>query len=347
MQTTPPSLLARGRDLAQRGLGRIRPKHVQWLAVVTTVAMFLVYVTGTVVTGTQSGQGCGNSWPLCGGRFVPEFAFHTAVEFTHRVVTGLITFLVIGLAAGSLHFWRSRAEIRVLAPLMMVALLAEAFLGALIVAHPKSPVMIGIHFGSSLVLFASILLTTAIVNQIDGWDRLRDLPVARGLRWLALSLTAFTYVVGYLGAYLRVTGNELVCNQWPLCRSGLLAPSAPQGVIYVLLHRYSALILTGGVVTLFLWTRKLRAARPDLYRGAQWALGLVLAQALVGAAIVFTKLALVSTLAHAALVTLLFATLSYVSLHTFPRAATRQTATIKRGALGGASVMPTTGTTRR
>lgn len=345
MQTTSTSVLSRGRDLARRGLGHLQARHVQWLAVGTTAAMFLVYVTGTVVTGTQSGQGCGNSWPLCGGRFVPEFAFHTAVEFTHRVVTGLITFLVIGLAAGSLWFWRSRAEIRVLAPLMVGALFAEAILGAMIVAYPKSPLLIGVHFGSSLVLFSSILLTAAIVNQIDGWDALRDQRVAPGLRRLALGLTAFTYVVGYLGAYMRVSGNELVCTDWPLCR-GTLAPSEPQGVVYVLLHRYAALILTAGVAALFLWIRRLRGARPDLYRGAQCALGLVLAQAVVGAAIVFTKLSLVSTLAHAALVTLLFATLCYVSLHTFPRPAARRAASAREPALGGAAAPPAASATR-
>lgn len=347
MQTTSSSVLTRGRELARRGIARIQPKHVQWLAVVTTVAMFVVYVSGAVVTGTQSGQGCGNSWPLCGGRFVPEFAFHTAVEFIHRVVTGLITFLVIGLAAGSLLFWRARAEIKALAPLMVVALFAEAILGALIVQYPNSPLLIGVHFGSSLALFASILLTAAIVNQMDGWDTLRDRPAARGLRRLAVSLTGFTYVVGYLGAYLRLSGNELLCNQWPVCRGGLLAPTEPQGVVYVLLHRYSALILTAGVVALFWWTRQLRGARPDLYRGAQWALGLVLAQAVVGAAIVFTRLSLLSTLAHAALVTLLFATLCYVSLHTFPRPAARGSAPARGRALGSAPATPAASTTRR
>ena len=31
-------------------------------------------VMGSTVTNTHSGDGCGQSWPLCNGRFVPAFA---------------------------------------------------------------------------------------------------------------------------------------------------------------------------------------------------------------------------------------------------------------------------------
>src|SRR5579884_1886863 len=319
MQMTP-SALTRGRDLARRALDRVRPVYIQRLSLFTVACMFITYVSGTIVTGTQSGQGCGNSWPLCGGKFVPEFAFHTAVEFTHRVITGLVTFMVIGLAAGALWFWRSRREVALLAPSMVIALFAEAFLGALIVAHPKSAPLIAVHFGSSLVLFTSILLLAAVLTQLDGWDTLRDLRVPAGMRWLAFGLAAYTYVVGYLGAYMRVRGDVLACQDWPTCQ-GSLFPGFAGDVGVVFTHRFSAAILVVGVLWLFLWTRRRRATRPDLYRGAQWALAFVLAQGAVGALIVGSKAALISTLTHAALVTLLFASLAYVALHTLPRPA--------------------------
>ena len=34
---------------------------------------------GTLVTTTGSGHGCGDSWPLCRGQFIPEFAISTAI----------------------------------------------------------------------------------------------------------------------------------------------------------------------------------------------------------------------------------------------------------------------------
>jgi heme A synthase len=68
-----------------------------------------------------------------------------------------------------------------------------------------------------------------------------------------------------------------------------------------------ALLLVWG---LEFWSRHFREERPDLYRTNRWALGLILAQALVGGFVVLSRLTLASTLLHAALMALLFAALA-------------------------------------
>ena len=319
-----------GLALARRGMAYVQPIHVRRLANVTAVGMFLVYAMGTLVTSTGSGHGCGKSWPLCNGRFVPEFAVSTAIEFSHRFVTGIITFLVIGLAVGVWWFWRARLEIRILAPLMVLALFGEALLGALLVLAKASAFVLALHFGSSLILFTSVLLTALIVRGLDGADgadRLRDRGAPARLRWLAFALAGFTYIVGYLGAYLRFRGVELACSDWPLC-NGSAFPGFAGAVGFVFTHRLAALLLLVGTGTLFAWARRLRGTRPDLYRGAAWALGLVLAQAVAGALVVFSQLSLFSKLAHAGLVALLFGALAYVCLQTLPRPAAARSASI-------------------
>lgn len=310
-----------GLALARRGMVHVQPLHVRRLADVTAVGMFLVYAMGTLVTSTGSGHGCGNSWPLCNGRFVPEFAVSTAIEFSHRFVTGIITFLVIGLAVGVWWFWRARLEIRILAPLMVLALFGEALLGALLVLAKASAFVLALHFGSSLILFSSVLLTALIVrglDGVDGADRLRDRGAPAGLRWLAFALAGYTYVVGYLGAYLRFRGVELACGDWPLC-DGAAFPGFAGAVGLVFTHRLAALLLLLGTGALFAWAWRRHGERPDLARGAAWALGLVLAQAVVGALVVFSQLSLFSRLAHAGLVALLFGALAYVCLQTLAR----------------------------
>jgi heme a synthase len=335
-----------GLALARRGMTYVQPLHVRRLADVTAVGMFLVYAMGTLVTSTGSGHGCGKSWPLCNGRFVPEFAVSTAIEFSHRFVTGIITFLVIGLAAGVWWFWRARLEIRILAPVMVVALFGEALLGALLVLAKTSAFVLALHFGSSLILFSSVLLTALIVRGLDGADgadRLRDQGAPAGLRWLAFALAGYTYVVGYLGAYLRFRGVELACGDWPLC-NGSAFPGFAGAMGLVFTHRLAALLLLVGTGALFVWARRLRGQRPDLVRGAAWALGLVLAQAVVGALVVFSQLSLFSKLAHAGLLALLFGALAYVCLQTLPRPAAARSAPISsmRGDLTGAKAAPAT-----
>ncbi len=293
----------------------VTPLAVRRLAAVTAAVMFLVYAMGTLVTTTKSGHGCGDSWPLCRGQFIPEYATATAIEF------------VLALAAGVLWLWRARLEIRILAPVMVIALFAEAGLGAALVLLPPTALLLALHFGSSLVLFTSVLLTALLVRQLGDWDNLRDRPLPAGYRWLVFGMAGFTYVVGFLGAYLRQRGVELACNQWPVCRDGSLLPGAAAGGGIAFAHRLAALLLALGAIGLFVWGRRLRDSRPDLYHGSQWVLALVLAQALVGALVVWSRVAEVSQLLHAGLVALVFGALCYLCLQSLPRPARTRLAT--------------------
>ena len=99
--TPPASSTSRAstvRDMLERIFSR---RFVRILSVITTLGMFLVLVMGVTVTTTNSGRGCGGSWPLCNGQFIPEFAVSTFIEFSHRAVTGVETILVLALTAAS------------------------------------------------------------------------------------------------------------------------------------------------------------------------------------------------------------------------------------------------------
>src|SRR4029077_1441234 len=98
---------------------RILSRTVPAMSIAATVGMFLVLVMGAAVTNTGSAEGCGRSWPLCHGQFIPELAFTTAVELSHRAVTGVVGLLVIAVAALAWMRQRRRAEIRVLVPAMI------------------------------------------------------------------------------------------------------------------------------------------------------------------------------------------------------------------------------------
>jgi cytochrome c oxidase assembly protein subunit 15 len=112
---------------------------------------------GAAVTNTGSAQGCGRSWPLCNGQFVPEFTVATAIEYSHRAVTGIEGLLIVALSVAMLVLWRREREVQVLVPLMLGALVLQAGLGAAAVMLPQSPAVLASHFGISLVAFASDL----------------------------------------------------------------------------------------------------------------------------------------------------------------------------------------------
>jgi len=294
----------------------------RWLAVVTAFGMFIVLVMGSTVTSTGSGAGCGTSWPLCNGRFIPEFAVSTAIEFSHRAVTGVEGILIVGTALGALAFWRRRFEIRVLVPLMLLFLVLQAALGALSVLYPDwwgVDGILALHFGISLVAFASTLLVATTLFETDrGIDALRDRVVPTSIRWGAWLLALYTYGVVYLGAYVRHTNASLACLDWPLCQgSAFPGFTGPVGAVFS--HRLSAVFLTFGTLALFAWCWRMRAVRPDLFRASGVAVVMLLGQSATGAAVVFSRLSLFSSLSHSAVVTLYFGALAYLCLGVLPR----------------------------
>src|SRR5215831_14187740 len=99
---------------------------MRWLAALTCGGMLLVLVMGAAVTNTGSAEGCGRSWPLCNGQFVPEFTLATAIEYSHRAVTGLETLLVLALSGAMLLLWRHQREVVVLVVLMLATLFLQA-----------------------------------------------------------------------------------------------------------------------------------------------------------------------------------------------------------------------------
>lgn len=292
---------------------------IKLLGLVATIGMFVVLVMGATVTNTGSEHGCGKSWPLCHGQLIPQFAVSTFIEFSHRAVVGVESVLIIALAVGALYLYTRRLEIRILAPVMVAFLFLQAGLGAWAVMEPQSSTVLALHFGVSLVAFASVLLTTVYLFEADGWNALRDRPVPTSFRRYVWLLTAYSYVVVYSGAYVRHTNAEDACSGWPLC-NGSLVPGLHGKVATAFGHRTGAALLVIGIVLLVLWSARLRAGRPDLFRASGIVLALVLLQALAGAAVAWTGMDLFSALAHAALVGLMFGGLAYLGLHVIRRA---------------------------
>jgi cytochrome c oxidase assembly protein subunit 15 len=280
--------------------------------------MFVVLVMGALVTNTGSAQGCGGSWPLCKGQFIPEMAFQTLVEFSHRAVTGAETVLVLALATGSLLLYRQRREAQVLVPLMIVFLFLQALLGGLAVMFPESPEVLALHFGISLISFASVVLTAAFIVGLQGGEAVRDRPASARLRRLVWAALAYSYVVVYLGAYVRHSGASLACVDWPLC-NGALVPGfvGPTGVQVI--HRFAAGMLVLLLFGLWLQTRRDRTTRPDLYRAGTAAFALVLVQSFAGGLVILSRLELFTLLLHAALVALLFTSLCYMAYQLIPQ----------------------------
>ncbi len=294
---------------------------VKRLAIVATVGMFLVLIMGSTVTDTGSGEGCGRSWPLCHGEFVPEYAVETAIEYSHRAVTAVEGLLIVAVGIGTLALHRRRRDVKVLVGLMVVSLLLQAGMGASAVMYPQDSTILALHFGISLICFASTFLVLRLLYQ-GRQERERGVKstvqTPSGYRWLAWGTLLFAIAVAYIGAYMRHSGNELACSTWPSCNGAVIPDlTGPEGVAFA--HRLAAMVCGFMVAGLTLWSARFGPPGRSLYLVNLAALGLVIIQSLSGAAVVIDELSLWSTLTHAGLMALLFTCLADGCYHLVPK----------------------------
>ena len=291
---------------------------IKRLAVVAAIGMFLVLVQGALVTTTGSAEGCGQSWPLCHGEFIPSYAFETMVEFSHRFVAGIVGILIAIVGIGVLRYHRDRIEIKILAPLMGSFIIIQSLLGAAAVMWPQTPEIMALHFGISLIAFASVLLTAAFLYEKDGRDRLRDIDVPKLFRRAVWGLMLYSYAAVYVGAYVRHKDASLACTDWPLCNGSVFPGfTGPVGIVFT--HRITAGLILFGIAGIIYWASKLRDSRPDLFWVSIACGILIVLQGLSGAVIVWSQMDFYATMSHGMFVSLYFGGLAYMCFKVLPR----------------------------
>jgi cytochrome c oxidase assembly protein subunit 15 len=165
----------------------------------------VVIVWGALVRASGSGAGCGNHWPLCNGEVIPVSpGFHTIIEFTHRMMVGGSTFVVLALLVWSFRATIKGQAARGLAVVSTLLLLNEALLGALLVKlgyvtgnHSDARVwLLAIHLGNTLLLMAALTLTAHFLSTGQRWS---DLPLTRRAMGMFEGLLT-TIAVGITGS---------------------------------------------------------------------------------------------------------------------------------------------------
>lgn len=294
---------------------------VAGVGLLTALGMFIVLIAGDAVTDTGSEHGCGASWPLCHGQFVPEFAVSTAIEFTHRALVGIETVLVALLVIGLLWLYWRRAAAWVISILLVGTLLLQAGLGAWAVLAPVNAWILATHFGVSLLCFAGAVLAAAAARWPD--RTLRPEATSRGVAAAVWGSAVYLYVMVYSGAYVAHADAAAACGtDWPLC-----SPLGSSQLVAVnLVHRTGAVLTLLLAIGLLLFLRRRAAGRRDLIAGAWWFLASVVAQALAGGVLVLSRQDLFGQLLHAGATAFPFGVLAFLCLRVTLRPSPRPSA---------------------
>ncbi|WP_062105194.1 COX15/CtaA family protein [Bacillus niameyensis] len=287
-------------------------RHLKWFSVLTTLVMLGVLIGGALVTKTDSGMGCGRSWPLCDGKLIPsEITPELIIEASHRLVSGAAGFMVLIMAIWA---WKAIGHIRetkLLASLSIGFLILQALIGAAAVIWPQSDFVLALHFGISLISFAAVLLLTMLIFEVDKKFDTQKLVIDKRMKFHIIGLTIYSYLVVYTGALVRHTESSLVCKDFPFCDNGAI--SLPSNIYQWIQmgHRTAAILIFLWIGYVMIIAIKHYKHQKVMYWGWIIAFSLVFLQALSGASIIFTGANLYVALAHAVFISFLFGLLCY------------------------------------
>lgn len=290
-------------------------KYIKWFAVAATIGMLLILLGGALVTKTDSGMGCGRSWPSCNGELIPdEITKEVLIEFSHRLVTGAVGILILVLGVWSWIKYGHIRETKFLAFMAVFFLILQALIGAAQVLWGQGDFILALHFGISLLSFASVLLLTLLIFEVDRKFNADRVLIGNKLKFHTIAVTLYSYIVVYTGALVRHTEASLICSDWPLCRNDQFALPSNMYEWVQMGHRAAA-----GLIVLWLgyiaWHAfKQYKDQRVIYWGWITAFAIVLLQATTGMLVVLTKLNLAVALLHSLLISLLFGLLCYMVL---------------------------------
>ncbi|AXV42675.1 cytochrome oxidase assembly protein [Staphylococcus sp. M0911] len=294
-------------------LSLFRKENLKWLSVLATIIMTFVQLGGALVTKTGSEDGCGSSWPLCNGAFLPQnLPIQTIIELSHRAVSALSLIVVLWLVITA---WKHIGYIKEIKPLSIISvgfLLLQALVGAAAVIWQQNDYVLALHFGISLVSFSSVFLITLIVFSIDQKYEADEVIIKKPLRTLTWLMAIIVYLTIYTGALVRHTDSSLAYGAWPVPFEDIVPHNVHDWVQFA--HRGMALVTFMWIMFTFIHAVKNYADNRTIKYGYTAAFILVILQVVTGALSVITNVNLFIALLHALFITYLFGMIAYFIL---------------------------------
>ncbi|MBS1713126.1 MAG: protoheme IX farnesyltransferase [Armatimonadetes bacterium] len=269
----------------------VRPsfaKAAWWLLAYCCAAILF----GAFVRASYSGDGCGTSWPMCGGSLIPTFTgAPRAVEFTHRVTTGLLMLANIALAVAARRAFPRGDAARKAANLALITVLISAVIGALLVTFQwvtddKSAgraLTMPIHLVNNFIAIAALAATAYYAGTGRRFAWRGQGAVSAALAWAfgamfllgatgafsALGKTAFEHELSFAKSFAERMWLHVGPEAHPLLRGGVAHP----------------LIATSVGILLIYVCGLIAHARPSaqVKAWARWTVGLYIVQMVLGA----------------------------------------------------------------
>ena len=118
---------------------------------------------GGYVSAAGLGLSCPD-WPLCPSGIFPTEKY--LIEWIHRFVAATTRALIVATAIGSWLAKGSDKKIKITGTLAAIFVITQISLGALVIDLKLHAVLVSIHLGIGILLFAMVLLTTLFAFRL-------------------------------------------------------------------------------------------------------------------------------------------------------------------------------------
>ena len=148
------------------------------LSFATLAVLFSLMFIGGYVSSSGVGLSCPN-WPLCPAGLVPMKEF--VIEYIHRTVAATTGLLVIATMAFTLNSKLTSTSVKIISVVASMLVLGQIVLGAIVIVEKLHAVLVTVHLGMGLVLFAMVLIVARHVYQLDKMGAVKLDSAARSI----------------------------------------------------------------------------------------------------------------------------------------------------------------------
>jgi heme a synthase len=255
----------------------IGPQLFALVALGALISLTLIVFTGAAVRLSGSGLGCPD-WPRCYGHVYPPLKTHALIEFSNRVVSGLVGVMVV---VAALCAWRRRPfrrDLMLLALALPLGVAAQAVLGGYTVENKLAPGYVMGHFALSMVI---LIAAVALYWRAREPSATRSPATAdRAAVWAVRALAPFAALVLFAGTVATAAGPH---------SGGAVGQTIKRlhfdgaGTLSWMVHAHGAVAFAFGLAAVVVWVMlERRQADPMLRRAVSWVCVLVAAQGVIG-----------------------------------------------------------------
>ena len=136
---------------------------LKYLALTSLIVLYSLMFIGGYVSAAGLGLTCPD-WPLCPSGIFPSEKY--LIEWTHRFIAAITGALIIATTVSCWITKSSEKKIKITSTLASIFVVTQITLGALVIDLKLHALLVAIHLGIGILLFAMVLLTTLFAFRL-------------------------------------------------------------------------------------------------------------------------------------------------------------------------------------